>query len=302
MIYFYGISDTFWETVVVPVYSSSFLTVHLNYLPTVIVPILQDLVPVDSVPVMQSWVSNSGEVFKKLTKKVNVYLDSPVTAVHRIKDMEITVTAKNHPAEKFNYVIFACPADTIIKSLHSPSLLEYILLYWVGYTDDHDKTFNEGIIHSDSSIIPPDYRRDVLDRYANYVELTRSNPQAPLVVENNFIVSSWIPGIAKHEQTMIISYNTTKQIENPVGKVYNLRAHPDLNFINLGIGMLLRLCQGHKNTYYCGCYATPGNGHDLSFLSGLVVANTIGAPYPFSNKDAKEDFTKLATIMGLCTK
>jgi len=300
--YLFGVSNLFWDTIIVPIYSSSFLTVHLNYIPAVIVPILNDLIPTATVPVMNSWVTNSSEVFKKLTSKVKVYLDDPVITVKRMKDREIYVSSKKHPSEKFNYIVYACAADKILKSLHSPSLLEYILMYWVGYADDHDKSFMEGIVHSDPSVFPSDYRSALLSRYSNYLELTRPHPNGPISVVNHFILSSWIPAVSSYKETcpMILSYNYQKKISRPAATITNLRAHPDLSFVNLGVGMLLRLCQGYQGTYYCGSYATPGNGHDLSFLSGLVVSGSIGASYPFNhNKEAKEDYGKLARIMGL---
>ena len=33
--------------------------------------------------------------------------------------------------------------------------------------------------------------------------------------------------------------------------------------------------------YFCGSTVTPGNGHDLSFLSGLVAASECGADFPY---------------------
>jgi len=245
--------------------------------------------------------TNSGEVFQKMTKNIKKNLSDPVTLVQRMRDMEIIVTTKKGRKEKYNYVIFACSADSIIKCLHSPTLLEYILLYWVGYADDHDKSFMEGIIHSDATVIPEDFRDDVLGRYSNYIEIYRNKTTTNLSVENNFVLSSWIPAVSKYggQIPMIISYNTEKEIKKPGGKISNARLHPDLSFTNLAIGMLLRFCQGNQNTYYCGSYSTPGNGHDLSLSSGFVIACTLGAAYPFNNNDAKEDFKKLARIMGL---
>jgi hypothetical protein len=82
--------------------------------------------------------------------------------------------------------------------------------------------------------------------------------------------------------------------------VSNVRAHPHLSLRNLLVAALLRLVQGARGTYYCSSFATPGNGHDLSLLSGLAVASAIGAPYPFAdNAAAKDDFESLRGFMGL---
>ncbi len=52
--------------------------------------------------------------------------------------------------------------------------------------------------------------------------------------------------------------------------------------------------------YFAGSSVTPGNGHDLSLLSGLVVAAAVGAPFPFvENEAALSDFHALQGMMGL---
>ena len=45
--------------------------------------------------------------------------------------------------------------------------------------------------------------------------------------------------------------------------------------------MLMRFLQGRGGVYYCSSFTTPEGGHDLSFLSGLVAARSVGAEYPF---------------------
>ena len=58
--------------------------------------------------------------------------------------------------------------------------------------------------------------------------------------------------------------------------------------------------QGRGGVFYCSSFATPGNGHDLSLLSGLVVARALGAPYPFKeDRAASYDFECLCSYMGL---
>ena len=62
-----------------------------------------------------------------------------------------------------------------------------------------------------------------------------------------------------------------------------------------------RLLQGDGGVWYCASWATPGNAHDLSLLSGFAAAHAaIGAPYPFpDDKLAHRDFLKLRRLMGL---
>ena len=63
----------------------------------------------------------------------------------------------------------------------------------------------------------------------------------------------------------------------------------------------VRLFTTHRapGVFYATNYAPPGNGHDLSCLSGLVCAHAIGAAYPFESNDlAKLDFERLQDSMG----
>lgn len=70
--------------------------------------------------------------------------------------------------------------------------------------------------------------------------------------------------------------------------------------MNLMVTQLLRLIQGRRGVYYCCNYTTPGNGHDLSLLSGFCAAHAVGASYPFpGNVEAEKDFHRLRNLMGL---
>ena len=63
--------------------------------------------------------------------------------------------------------------------------------------------------------------------------------------------------------------------------------------------LALRLVQGRDGIYYCSNWTTPGNCHDMSFLSGLACAHAIGARYPFEDREATKDFHRLRDLMGI---
>ena len=77
--------------------------------------------------------------------------------------------------------------------------------------------------------------------------------------------------------------------------------HPThtMSLRNLIIMSMMRYLQGKDGVHYCGTFTTPEGGHDLSFMSGLVVAQAIGAPYPFSrdNPSAIADFNQMQRMM-----
>ena len=64
--------------------------------------------------------------------------------------------------------------------------------------------------------------------------------------------------------------------------------------------LLFPLFQGTRNgtAWFCGSGVAAANGHDLSLLSGFVVAREIGAPFPFArNAAAVGDFERLQKMM-----
>eukprot|EP01126_Amoeba_proteus_P017227 TRINITY_DN1819_c0_g1_i16.p1 TRINITY_DN1819_c0_g1~~TRINITY_DN1819_c0_g1_i16.p1 ORF type:complete len:322 (-),score=65.40 TRINITY_DN1819_c0_g1_i16:134-1099(-) len=304
---FFGISRQFWNAIVIPIYSSTFLTVNLAYVPAVVAPTINTIIPLTKLPQLQTWTNSSAEVFNKMVKNIEVRTNTPVQRVVR-KGEEIHVIDKGGNCEKFSEIIFACPSTVVYQVLYSASLLEQILLWFISYTDSTDDSFLEGQIHSDQTVLPAEHRDVLLHRgyFANYILVYPQD--RGFRVENTFLLSSWIPAVRERKKTedlqdeapMLITYNSKKKLENVVGKVSNAQAHPDLSFRNLMISFFLRYVQGYKGTYHCSSYTTPGNGHDLSLLSGFVVAYAICDRYPFQKDDlAFSDFLKLRGLMGL---
>ena len=127
------------------------------------------------------------------------------------------------------------------------------------------------------------------------------------------IVSSWSPAAKK-------VFGPTKQLPPPmimtqcvhphihidptkvVRRFSAPRAHPDMSMRNMVITQMLRHLQGRDGVYFCGNWTAPGNGHDLSLTSGLVVASAIvdGGFYPFEFDDkARKDFKMMQRFMGV---
>jgi predicted NAD/FAD-binding protein len=144
-------------------------------------------------------------------------------------------------------------------------------------------------------VVPEEFRKNVLKECSNYIKIKNKK------VENTFILSSWLPEEKKLKTGIpyLVSYNNEDKIEGIKGTVTNLEAHPHLSFWNLFLSNLINLIyQGKDSIYFSGSYCTPGNGHDLSFLSGLVVAEEIGASYPFpENKLALKDKNSLKKML-----
>jgi len=329
----YGISDYFWERVFVPVHTSTFLEVEMDTIPAVMAELLGDMVPFDKIPEMRAWETTAYEVFARMLKlwpKDAVRTSCAVEKVEFIfaKDgtMDCVVyhedTPDGQPGEVFDAVIFACSApaaEAILKKtrpsvasvLSNPteffiSQLEGFLLRNTMYTVDRDKTFETGVVHSDGSVFPEKYRKQLLEKHCNYMVV---NGDKPSDVENHFIMSSWAPTAnephVKGKKAMLVSYNCAEKTDKIEAEwtVTSRDAHPCLTITQMAFSIAVwPFLQGARNrqVYYCGSAFTPGNGHDLSLLSGFVVASELGAPYPFPNTaNGIKDFHALRRMMLL---
>ena len=97
---------------------------------------------------------------------------------------------------------------------------------------------------------------------------------------------------------MLVSYNASHAPTGPSFRFSNRGAHPELSLSQLWTARRLAARQGEGGLYFCGSYMTPGNGHDLSLLSGFVAASALGAPFPFSrDPDARADYLRLRGML-----
>lgn len=60
------------------------------------------------------------------------------------------------------------------------------------------------------------------------------------------------------------------------------------------VGLLF--CLSMQHTWFCGAY-TLFNTHELAIISGLAVAERLGAPYPFDDNElARKQFNNLLQV------
>lgn len=289
----FGIGDAFWSQVVVPVHSASFLTVDLDRVTAFIAPVLEDIVSLRHGADLETWCTTSSVVFERLAEGLDVHRGAVIERVERGGERRV-VTAEGSVA--VDAVVFACPAPSALGMLDRPSVLERWLLGGVAYSDDADPTFRRGRIHRDRRVLPDEHAETILSHYANHVRCERDGDTWRYA--NTFVLSSWVPTGRGETRPMLVSYNHIGPIDGVEGEVRNVRAHPHLSAPNLARALLLRRLQGRQGVWYCSSWTTPGNGHDLSLLSGLVVADAMGAAYPFDDTPAaRRDFEALRRLM-----
>lgn len=289
----FGISDGFWADIVVALHSATFLTTRLDRIPAVIVPIIDAIVPLDRPAALDTWQGDSSLVFARLTEGVEVHVICPITAI-TTDSRGVELADGDGNRHRFDRVVLACPVPVERNWLYNRMRRR------TNWCDDADSTFGTGIVHGDPTVIAPDDRNEVLDDHCNYIVVVRDPTTGAIRYENHFVLSSWVPAARGARRPMLVSYGNSRAPASThrEGSVDNRRAHPELSIGNLTRALLHRFLQGRNGLYYCGGLATPGNGHDLSLLSGLVVAERIGAPHPFAaDAEARADFERLRRIM-----
>jgi predicted NAD/FAD-binding protein len=328
----FGVSDAWWDVVFTPYYTASFLVDELRPFPAVFGPIIEQQIPLMPNP-SNSWNGNSPKsdedcklttchtwkdagnglrnVFAKLTEHCDLKTST------RIREVTVLPSGKKRVHDEFDKcievdrVIFACPCNAIGNILKNHGTYEDIILSTPVYADDHHPATGHmhAVVHSDGSVVSPEFRKEVLTRGSNYVEVTQTK-DGSINIENqyNFGVQTPGPGVydmkLSEKPVMLISHSLGegKSIDPNLvrGTGNHARAHPLYSGWNVMAQLSLRLVQGRDGVYYCSNWTTPGNCHDMSLLSGWVCAHAIGADYPFPEAvEAKKDFNRMRDLMGV---
>ncbi|KAL7478071.1 hypothetical protein ACHAW6_003857 [Cyclotella cf. meneghiniana] len=326
-----GGSDLWWNVVFTPHYTASFLVDELRPFPAVFGPLIEAQIPLlpnsgnarsfaskrserdCNITTCQTW-KDAGkgirEVFDKLTHGIDLRENT------RVREVEVLPNGKKRIHDEFDNtldvdrVVFACPANAVGNIYKQCGWLANTIFSTLVYADDHhpDSGHMHAVLHSDGTVIDERFRDECLKRASNYVEVTEK-ADGSINIENqyNFGVQTPGPGVydlpLDKKPVMLISHalGEGKSIDPKliVGTANHARAHPLYSGWNVMAMLSLRLVQGKNGIYYCSNWTTPGNCHDMSFLSGLVCAHAIGARYPFESEvEAKKDFHRMRDLMG----
>jgi predicted NAD/FAD-binding protein len=249
---------------------------------------------------MRSWSEHSRAVFDAMLAWLGerVHLGTAITGIRADRD-GVTLEDERGDRHRFDQVVLAGDARRLGAALDAGAHGEVKrMLERIRYVEQSDSTFLEGHAHGDASVLPAAHRDEILSEYCTFVDITER--PGGRRYENHFVVSSWAPVARDTGAVMLVYYDKPagRELAGPTRTFSNRGAHPDLSLENLFLARRLRRHQGRNRLHFCGSYTTPGNGHDLSLLSGLVVANALGAPYPFADDDgAHEDFRLLRGLM-----
>ncbi len=291
----FGISKAFWDTIFVPIHCASFITTTMKSVPAVILPLLESIVPLEEPTQMGTWVGAPRQVFDKMTEPFadHVHVDHEITSVKRV-GARYAISDRHGRTYQADKVIFACDASATLNALESPSWLQRVLLGNTRYVDDIDPTFSKFVIHSDATVLPEKHRARILSGFNTYSEIDQAG-----ALECTFVISAQNPSTKDAGVPMLVTFNSRKAIDKVQQRIDLPHSVHAVSLRNLIIMSMSRYLQGKDGLYYCSTFTTPEGAHDLSFMSGLVAAQAVGAPYPFStdNRNAVADFRLMQKMM-----
>lgn len=311
----FGMSEQFYPTVVQPFHGIQFTTVDFDSVPASGIPIVDGIVPLTSTRTYGSWgPGNSQAVFKRASKDCKVHLGRRVRQVRVDKNTYTQdIIDDTGAVATFDRTVLACPSHAAANLLRPAGWLERVLLQGVGYHDDlHKRDWKDWLespVHQDSSCLPESHR-DVLLRNAGFVVDVHSSGgrDGGQNIEYTHCLGSWSPsaraaGVDPTASPMLMTQSlhqhSTIDPDKTIRTFSAPRGHPDLSLRNGAITQLLHLIQGRHGVYFCSNWTGPGNGHDLSCMTGLVCAGAIGARYPFDDKEARIDYDDARWFMNL---
>jgi predicted NAD/FAD-binding protein len=291
----FGVSSDFWDTIFVPIHCASFITTSMRGVPAVILPLLESIVPLEEPTQMGTWRGAPRQVFERMTAPFSdkVHTDHEITSVKR-HDGGFSIGDSQGRVYRVDKVIFACDASSVLDTLESPTPLQKLLFSKAQYVDDVDPTFSRFVVHSDTSILPEKHRARILSDYNTYSEIDDTG-----ALECTFVISAQNPSTKDAGIPMLVTFNSKKTIGEVQKRIELPHPTHTMSLRNLIIMSLMKFLQGKGDMHYCGTFTTPEGGHDLSFMSGLVAASAIGAPYPFSGRgpNAVADFNQMQRMM-----
>ena len=240
-----------------------------------------------------------GEIYQVIPKAIQgkVFLNRPAQKVER-KGKKIKVTDDQGKSEVFDYLIFACDPETILKITKGLTWLERKLLGNVKYFDDVT------VAHTDEDYMKKYYDIDMKNRDLHFVKTDEKDPKK---IDISFNLTFYQPQLKDKKpyvfQTIFLNKedqdkwtkNEIKKGKIQLEKWWRQMSHAWTHFAKWI--PCQRFIQGTKSTFYARSY-TWVNTHEIATISGLAAAARIEAPYPFGyDKLAKKQFNGYSFVV-----
>ncbi|WP_323021587.1 NAD(P)/FAD-dependent oxidoreductase [Pararhodobacter sp.] len=165
--------------------------------------------------------------------------------------------------EAFDEVIFATHSDTTLSLLADPSQTERVSLSAIRYQD------NDSILHCDASVMPK--RRKVWSSWT-YTEHSAED-------RDRISLSYWMNSLQPipAEDPMFVTLNATRPIREELIYDQNTFRHPVFDLAAFAAQDVLKVLNGHRNTWFCGAWMRNGF-HEDGFASAVDVVAKMGQP------------------------
>jgi predicted NAD/FAD-binding protein len=219
-----------------------------------------------------------------------VRTNNRVLKVTKKPEGRIEVATAKQPPEMFDQVVFATHADITLALIESPSQSHRDILGAFEYVPVRS------VLHSDSSILTNggsgeycEFRMgdefDLAKGLKQYGQLTRVN--------NNLRLYSHI------KRPLLVTFDPKVEIApDKILKEQRWKL-PKLRPADFYRKTRIRELQGVENMWFCGT-DTSLTGHEGALVSGLVIAERLGAEYPFPNNvAARVQFRVIKDMMGV---
>lgn len=216
--------------------------------------------------------------------KDNIKLNTPIKKVIRSSDGILIITSDNKKYH-FDKVVFATHADTSLKLIDKPSELESKILSKFQYTEI------ECVLHSDPAYFVKEFGNDI---YCYYISKSQEDFSGSLTRIKNYL-----PPYKNLKKNIFVTFDPKFPIEDKYVYRRKYWKIPKLRPSDMVNKLEFRKLQDKNNTWFCGT-DTSFTGHEGAIVSGLVIADKLGAKYPFENNSwAKVQFDIVKSIMGI---
>lgn len=217
-----------------------------------------------------------------------IRLNTPVESVTPT-DAGVTVVAGGQE-HRFDQVVFATHADVTLSLLRTSDPQYGELLGDFAYVPV------ESVLHQDESWLSTVGR----DAYCQFrmpedFELARAEEQMGSLTRNCNVLHPY----RNVEAPILITFDPQEEVDAEQVIVRRKWKLPQLRPADVGRKKELSRIQGRDNLWFCGT-DTSVTGHEGAIVSGMVIADRLGVPYPFpDDAPALGQFRGIKEFMGV---
>ncbi|MBS1150169.1 MAG: amine oxidase [Myxococcaceae bacterium] len=193
----------------------------------------------------------------------HIRLGADIRAVVRSAKEGVTLVMESGETHAFDRVVFACPADTALKLLDSPTDDERRLLGAWRYKD------GRVVLHRDPASFPP---RALVQAYTY---LYRKGPDGE-IAETSVNGALWFEPQAPDTCDYFSSQYPNFDLNPALIEFETVLRTPVFDFTSVETTKLLPRLNGVRGSYYCGSYFGFGL-HEDAVTSALAVAKAVDA-------------------------